>query len=129
MHKICDLKITVGLHREYWGGFFPILLVELNEGEDEVAAIEQRTVSLFSATYLHIRHHVTYFSPCLHIRHHFTYSSPSLYILHHLYHLTQLCITGLDSEIHLLLLPPIGSFCRQRKLHRSCNSGFSFNLM
>ena len=30
--------------REYWGGFFPILLVELTDGEDEVAAIEQRTV-------------------------------------------------------------------------------------
>ena len=30
--------------REYWGGFFPILLVELTEGEEEAAAIEQRTV-------------------------------------------------------------------------------------
>ena len=30
--------------REYWGGFFPILLVEITEGEEEAAAIEQRTV-------------------------------------------------------------------------------------
>ena len=35
----------VGLLREYWGGFFPILLVEIIEGEEEAAAIEQRTVS------------------------------------------------------------------------------------
>ena len=35
----------VGLLREYWGGFFPILLVEITEGEEEAAAIEQRTVS------------------------------------------------------------------------------------
>ena len=30
--------------REYWGGFFPILLVELTDGDEEAAAIEQRTV-------------------------------------------------------------------------------------
>ena len=30
--------------REYWGGFFPLLLVELTDGEEEAAAIEQRTV-------------------------------------------------------------------------------------
>ena len=46
-YELLDYGWQVGMFcflREYWGGFFPILLVELTEGEEDAAAIEQRTV-------------------------------------------------------------------------------------